>query len=81
MVVDTPMNKACVSSHRSQAEFVLAFDTDTTFQLGGFTPAQPVNVYPLHTSQLTLKCQFQDMKNIIEAILNQYNFSSLVSTH
>ena len=56
------MNKARVSSHRTQAEFVLAFDTDTSFQLCGFTPAQRVNVYPLNTGQLTLKCQFQDIK-------------------
>ena len=53
-LVDTPVDKAYVSSHRTQAEFVLAFDTDTTFQVCWFTPAQPVNVYPLNTSLLTL---------------------------
>ena len=53
-LVDTPVDKACVSSHRTQAEFVLAFDIDTTFQLCGFTTAQPVNVYSLYTGQLSL---------------------------
>ena len=67
-LVDTPMNKACISSHWTQAEFVLAFDTDTTFQLCGFTSAESVNVYPLNTGQLTLKCHFEDLSGHLKSV-------------